>query len=608
MALRGALFPLAAAFAAAAPPAVAPLLSYSRIPSPPPSGGVFDVVVVGATPAGVSAAIAAADGGRLTVALVESLLYVGGMGAPGGLGLNDQQLRNLTSITGLARTWCNTNGIYYTPGNTSHCVQHPDNYVAEASYRAMLAAASVTVATGCAVIQANRSASSPLQIESVTADCSAAGGSGAVLFSAPRGVVVDATYDGDVMVLAGGFDYTWGREPNTTYGEPMAGGFWLQEDEETFSGLPNISAVDAQGNLLPGIEAGTPPVPGSGDDRLMAFQHRACVTTDANNSVGFPKPSGYDRSRYALLQSVLDGLRANGQFPDGPPASYFGLSGEYAPAVAAAGRHKTIVCCGAAAVMTDEPGLNRGWANATREQRAAMWQAHADYLMGFFYYLANDPAVPTGTRASFSSYGLCADEWADATPPNWPPQLYVRVSNRLVGDYVLTQNNMVSPRFKPNASVSCAIWELDAHITSRWGVPNPNPGPGKPSLVPFNEGFIRHSSNTSVPPGTACGATDGMCSPSDLQFDVPFAVMLPKRSQGSNLLVPVAISASNVAYMAARIETMFSDLGTAAGVAAQMVVDAGGPSQRAVQDVDVAAVQQNLVAVYGQRISCPFWS
>jgi hypothetical protein len=566
-----------------------------------PSPSSFDVVVYGATPAGISAAIAASDKGRLSVALVEPLLYVGGMGSPGGLGLNDQIIKNFTIITGLARAWCYENGLYYTPNNASNCVHHPDNYVAEASYLRLLNASSVSVFPGCILTGAARSSSDPASIASITADCSSSGGSPSALF-ASTGVVIDASYDGDVMVKAGGIDYTWGRESNTTYGEPMAGVFVLQESEESFSALLNISAVDDQGQLLPGIEAGSLPPAGSGDDRLMAFQHRACVSTDADR-VPFPKPANYDRTRFTLLQRVLDALVSQKIYPDGPTAPYFGLSGPYAPAVAAAGRNKTIVCCGAAAVMSDEPGLNRGWANASSAGRAAMWQAHADFLQGFFYYLATDPAVPAATRASFQSWGLCSDEWVDASPAHWPPQLYVRVSNRLVGDTVLTQQGLLNPQSKPGTSVSCALWELDAHITSRWAVPNSKPGLAP--VIPFNEGFFRHSANPSVDPNTPCGVG---CEPENAWFDVPFTVLLPKRAQCSNLLVPVAISASAVAYTAARIETMFSDLGTAAGLAARIVVDAGGPGKLAVQDVDVSQVQAKLVSEYAQRVRGPYWA
>lgn len=572
------------------------------------SSYIADVVVYGSTPAGIAAAIAASNGGVHSVLIVEPLLFIGGMGAAGGLGLNDQQVSDLSLITGIARQWCNLNGEVYQPGNTTYCVHHPDNYVSEDSYFKMLSAAGVSVATGCYAVSTLRNASSPLQIATLSANCTLGGGASTTVFTA-RSVVIDASYDGDVMVVDRGIDYTWGREANTTYNEPMAGVFLLQEDEESFQGFQgNISAtVDgtAQGALLAGIEAGPVPAQGSGDDRLMAFQHRACVTKDTNNRVPFYAPPGYNRSDFALLQGVLEGLLRDGHYPDGPPLSYFGASGSYAPAVGDAGRHKTIMCCGAGAVMSDPPGLNRGWANASYEGRQAMIAAHTYYLQGMLYYLANDPAVPGGTRADASSWGLCADEWPTASPPNWPPQLYIRVSNRLQGDYVMTQNNMMNQRSK-NDSVSCAVWELDSHITSRWAVANPWPGPGKPALVPLGEGFFRHSPNTSVPQAEYCGTADGDCDPTNMWYDVSYRVMLPKRSQASNLLVPVAISASAVAYTSARIETMFMDLGAAAGVAARMVIAAGGSEVLAVQDVNVSAVQEVLVGQYGQRIRGPF--
>ena len=557
------------------------------------------VIVYGATPAGISAAISASDNGKNSVILVEPLLYLGGMGSSGGIGLNDQQLRNLTLITGIARLWCYQNGLHYTPTNTTNCVYHPDNYIGEASFITMLKQANVTLATGCTITGGSRSSTNSLMIESIYSDCTVGGGSSNITFTTTA-VMIDASYDGDIVRLVDGISYASGRESNTAFMEPMAGIVWAQDpSEETFSHLYNISAYDDEGNLLPGIEIGTLPEPGSADDRLMAFQHRVCVTTDANNQVAFTAPPDYNRTRYALLQKVLDALVHQGTYPTGPPASYFGLSGPYSPE---AGPGKTIVCCGAGAVMSDEPNLNRGWANASIQDRNIMWYNHYEYLAGMLYYLTNDPAVPSSTRASFRTFGLCKDEWSDTTPAHWPPQLYVRVSNRLQGDYILTQRNMLSPQSKPEASVSVALWELDSHITSRWAIPNPLGS--EPKYVPFNEGFYRHSPNISVPVNTSCGSANGGCGAQEEWYDVPYEVMLPKFTEAHNLLVPVAISASYVAYTSARIETMFMDLGAAAGVSARLSI---ASNNTPVQQVPIANIQSILINEYQQRIKGPYW-
>jgi hypothetical protein len=184
---------------------------------------------------------------------------------------------------------------------------------------------------------------------------------------------------------------------------------------------------------------------------------------------------------------------------------------------------------------------------------------------------------------------------------NFPPQLYVRASNRLQGVSFLTQNNISNPQVKPDA-VAMGCWTFDQHTVSRHAVPGPaQPGGGAAAFVTTNEGFFRQPTGSSW-------------------YDVPFGVMVPKRGQASNLLVPVAISVSSVAYASARIENMFMDLGSAAGVAVALLLESAAdaaaaahhvgsrPPSRggcptgpfAVQNTNVTAVQHVLSTVYKQ--------
>lgn len=137
------------------------------------------------------------------------------------------------------------------------------------------------------------------------------------------------------------------------------------------------------------------------------------------------------------------------------------------------------MCCGITVGASDQPGLNRGWASATWEQREAMTAAHTYFELGTFFFLANDPSVPQSVRDKFSSYGLCADEFAAFG--HLPPQLYVRISNRLVSDFVLTQNNLAAPRAKPD-SIGVGDWSLDEHMTGKYAVPVEGQ-PGKYEVV-----------------------------------------------------------------------------------------------------------------------------
>ena len=217
---------------------------------------------------------------------------------------------------------------------------------------------------------------------------------------------------------------------------------------------------------------------------------------------------------------------------------------------------------------------------ASWERKQEITAAHTYFELGTFYYLANDPRVPRAVREDFASYGLCADEFANFG--HVPPQLYVRISNRLVGDYVLTQKNLAAPRAKPT-SIAVGDWSFDEHMTGKFAVP-----------VPGRSGAYEVTLEGNFWPPVSDHTN---------WYDLPYEAIVPKRHRGgSNLLVPVCLSASAVAYSSTRIENMFMSTGTAAGVAAKQLVDGHVAS---VQDVDVAKVQAILVRTFGQRVHGP---
>jgi len=257
-------------------------------------------------------------------------------------------------------------------------------------------------------------------------------------------------------------------------------------------------------------------------------------------------------------------------------------------------------------VDSDQPGLNRGWATATRSQRLKMADDHKYWIKGMLYFLGNDPRVPEATRQNVNSYGYCKDEYTKYD--NFPPQLYVRISNRLIGESLLTQNNIIEPQAKDDA-VAMGCWIFDQHTVSRHAVPANSTQHTRTGMVVENEGFMRAILGSE---GLPCDHPDADCESFDTTwYDVPYGVMSPKRKQASNLLIPVAISASSVAYSSTRIENMFMDLGSAAGVAvAQLLRERQGAAvgscpKLAVQDVDVSAVQKVLQNVYGQALHGP---
>lgn len=555
---------------------------------------VADVFVYGSTPAGVAAAVAAADGGARRVVVAEPLRSIGGMGSAGGLGLNDQQMSNLTAVTGLAAEWCRRNGEHY--GHSGKMVNHPDMYVGEASFWSMLnESGSVTVWTDCRVTSVARAKPSgdatAACLKSATLLCG-----GKEQRTVTASVFIDASYDAEVMVAAGGIDYTWGREPSSAFNESLAGVQLLGESLESFKGL-NVSGTWPNGTVIPYVSPAPVAAVGSGDDALMAFQHRACLTTDAGTDRWAPirEPDGYDEADFELLQRQIDAVMQSGKYPNGPPFDYFTDLGHFSADVYAAGRNKYTACCGTGPVDSDQPMINAGWANATWEERQRIIDAHTYYLMGSFFYLQHGSRVPDYTRKDAARFGLCADEWPDNG--NWPPQLYVRASVRLQGEVLLTQNNLASPRSKPQSSVSMGCWEFDQHTMSRHVDAHGQA---------INEGFFRHAIDPGVPPGTT-----GTGGPSHLWYDVPFGAMVPKRGQASNLMVPVALSTTSVAFSSTRIETMYMDLGAACGVAARQLLATaraeGYCPALSVQDVNVTEVQHVLSTSYNQRVRGPWW-
>ena len=532
----------------------------------------YDLVVYGSSPAGIAAAVA---GGRLglKVGLFEPLPMIGGMGAAGNLALNDGG--NGAEHTGIALEFAKENARHYGLSEGS-VVAHPESFVAEATFHKMLSEAHVTdIFLGCRLTAATTTtATAESAIRDMTVICKDQ--------PVQARVFIDASYDGELMVAARNIDYTFGRESRSAYGETLAGA--RKPGFVGVSGPQHVSALRDDGKtLLKYVQnISTLSAPGEADDALMAFQHRLCLTDKPENRVPWTKPPGYNPDDFLLLQRTMEAAGNNTDFFTRlPPAS---LASYGVPA----DKRKYCLCCGISVYATDQPALNKGWANATWERKQEIIADHTYFELGSFYYLANDPKVPAVVRSKFSNFGLCKDEFVDYN--HIPPQLYVRISNRMVGDFVLTQNNLARPQ-KKDDSIAVGDWSFDEHMTGKYAV---NVGNGRWEVQLEGNFWPKVTPN----PGNRSDHR-----PASNWYDLPFRAIVPKRGTGTNLLVPVALSASAVAFSSTRIENMYMSVGTAAGVAAAQIVDSG--DGRAVQDVNVSAVQQVLVDVFGQRIHGP---
>ena len=352
-------------------------------------------------------------------------------------------------------------------------------------------------------------------------------------------VYIDATYEGDLMAAAG-VSHTVGREGNAAYGETI-NGVQVRSGHQFQRAIdPYRTPGDPTSGLLPGVQGEPVGTTGAADSRIQAFNFRVCLTKAANRRP-FPRPPGYDPARYELLRRYLaagvwDAMRLNTAMPGG----------------------KTDLNNNGA-VSTDNIGRNHRWPAAGYAEREQIFQDHVTYQQGLLYYLANDPAVPTAIRAEVSAWGLPADEFAETG--GWPHELYIREGRRMVADYVVTEHDCRWARTAPDP-VGLASYTMDSHNCAR---------------VVIN-GVARNEGDVQVAPAGPYG--------------ISYRAIVPKRGQCANLVVPVALSASHIAFGSARMEPVFMLLGHAAATAAHLALASG----RAVQDVDYPSLRRGLVA------------
>ncbi len=359
----------------------------------------YDVIVYGSSPAGIAAATAAGHLG-MNVALYEPLKMIGGMGAAGNLALNDGGVA--AERTGLARNFSLLNAQHYgLPEGTE--VPHPESFVSNTTFYKMLTAAGVkTVKLDCRLLSATVTSSVPSKIASIRVFCEPKPVSATVF--------IDASYDGEVMVAAGNVDYTSGREAMSTYQESYGGA--RKPGFAGVSGPKHVNALKDDGTIIKyvaNISELAPPE--TADDALMAFQHRMCISGDSDR-VPWPKPEGYNAEDFLLIQRSLEagGIAFHWSALPGYPGA----------------KKKYCLCCGISVAASDQPMLNKGWANATWEQKQKIIADHTYFELGTFYYLSNDPNVPNSTQAYYKKYGLCRDEFQDFG--HIPPQASLTTS------------------------------------------------------------------------------------------------------------------------------------------------------------------------------------
>ena len=505
----------------------------------------FDLVVYGGTAGGVVTAVSGAREG-LRVVLLEPGQHLGGM-TTGGLSRTDIGKREV--IGGMALEFYARLGRHYEVGRFGQEVAwYFEPHVGEAILEAMLREAKVTVVKGQRLRERTGVRKSGARVEALITEAGRE--------FAGR-VFADCTYEGDLMAQAG-VRYTWGREGIAEYGEPLAG----VRDRTPFHQFKvRVAAFDAAGKLLPEVAAAeTRGEVGAADKKVQAYNFRMILTQDQGNQVAFPKPDLYDARRYELLARLLQAtVEKTGKVP---------RFGELCnPLAIPNGKTDTN---NNGAFSTDFIGRDWEYPEGSYAVRARIWKEHEEYTKGFFYFLGHDARVPAELRAETNRWGLAKDEFPDTD--HWPNQLYVREARRMVGEYVMVQRDLQTDLRKADA-IGMGSYNSDSHNIQR---------------LATGDGAVENEGDMQV-----------AVSP----YQIPYRVMLPKRGDAVNLLVPVCFSASHVAYSSVRMEPQYMILGHAAGVAAAMAVK----GELAVQDVDVPGLlsklrAQGMVSEYVARV------
>ncbi|REJ91564.1 MAG: FAD-dependent oxidoreductase [Planctomycetota bacterium] len=512
----------------------------------------YDLVIYGGTSGGVAAAVQADRMGK-SVVLIEPREHVGGLSVS-GLGWTDTG--NKAVIGGVSREFYQRVKSYYDraeawiferPGD--YATYKPDQdaiwafepHAAEWAFGRMLRETDVVLLLGKSLARPDGVGVKEGRITHVVmTDGSVYSGE----------MFIDATYEGDLMAAAG-VTYTVGREANGQYDETLNGVQVANAIHHQFTHPvdPFIRPGEAASGLLSGIGDG-PGRDGEADHRVQAYNFRLALTDVPKNRIPFEKPEGYDPLDHELLLRNFEA--GDRRIP---------LSILMVP------NRKTDLNNNFA-VSTDWIGMNYDYPEGSYDERAAFEEKLETYVRGFLWTLQNHPRVPQEIRDQVAKWGYSRDEWVDNN--HWPYWCYIREARRMVSDYVQTEHDCLRTRMCDDP-VGMGSYNMDSHNCQRYV---------------DEHGHVRNEGDVQVSPGGP--------------YLISYGAIVPKRDECENLLVPVCLSSSHIAYGSIRMEPVFMILGQSAATAACLALDAGV----AVQDVEYAALRERLLAD-GQVLDIP---
>lgn len=487
-----------------------------------------EICIYGGNAAGVMAAYTAAKM-NMKVLLIEPGRHLGGL-TTGGLGYTD--IGNKYAITGLSLDFYRRVGKHY--GKLEQWIFEP--HVAEDILKEYIREAKVQVIYGHQLGAVEKENGT---INSITVDSIA--GNRSIMIEA--GMFLDCSYEGDLMAKAG-VSYTVGREANSVYNETY-NGVQVLEGHQFPDGIdPYKVPGDSTSGLIWGVSNGALAEQGSGDKKVQAYNFRICLSKDPANLVPITKPDNYDPNRYELLLRYLKHK---------VPGDLWGfLKFDLMP------NNKTDINNNGP-ISTDMIGMNHDYPEADYATRKKIQKEHEDYVKGLLYFIGHDERMPEHLRRQMLQWGYPKDEYTDNN--HWSPQMYVREARRMIGAYVMTQHNCQG-REVVEDGVGLAAYTMDSHNCQRIVV----------------NGMVKNEGNVEI----------GGFGP----YPISYRCMIPKATECTNLLVPVCLSASHIAYGSIRMEPVFMVLGQSAAIAAAHAIK----GKKKIQEVDVKAIQSLLVS------------
>jgi hypothetical protein len=531
----------------------------------------YDIVIYGGTSAGVAAAIQSSRMGK-SVVLIEPSHHVGGL-TTGGLGATD--IGNKSAIGGISREFYQNIKAYYENPDNWNWQTRQDYFslderrskegedamwtfepsAAKKVYQDMMGAENITLVTGQRLDRSKGVNSQNNRISQIIME------SGEVYSGK---MFMDATYEGDLLATAG-VTYTVGREANDEYGETL-NGVQANKYNVTLKGGVSRNAIhhnfidgvdpyvvkgDPSSGLLPFIIEGGPGIDGSADKGVQAYCFRMTLTDHPDNRIPFEKPENYNEQEYELLFRNYEAAK-------GPlEEMYYG--DPLVPWINTSMPNRKTDTNNQKGFSTDFIGQNHDYPEASYKEREAIAKRHLEYQQGLMWTLAYHPRIPKKVRDVVSQWGMSKDEFTENG--GWTPQLYIREARRMISYYVISQRDCEGLEVVKDA-VGLAAYTMDSHMVQRY--------------VDHN-GYVQNEGNVEAP----------VADP----YPISYRAIIPKKGETENLIVPVCVSSTHIAFGSIRMEPVFMVLGQSAATAASLAIDKNIP----LQQLPYAELEQALI-------------